>query len=305
MHAAAARAASERAVHFEHVLRRRKQCRLLQAPRIGIARRLTFDSHLAHGQRDEPGHQAGGQRERHDRAADGHFALSARNGLQDSLRHHFRLIDGPRRSRGPTHMARGVAEIGCVRGRRKYGGDRDGAALEFQFALHRLPERAHRRFGSRIGRHQRQAVKRDGRAHIDDAAPAPRPHVRQRHARAVDRAVIGDVRHALEFPLRHVAEAAIDAVAGTIDPHIDGAEIGHDGIRGRDESFAVRDVGLRGGRQRAGAFHIASRRREAFGAACDQAHAPAVAREQPGGASPDAGRAPCDDDDAQIPIAQR
>jgi len=171
--------------------------------------------------------------------------------------------------------------------------------FESQFGPDRLSEGAHRRFRAGIGGHQRQTVECRGRTHIDDAAAPAGPHVGERYARAVDGAVIGHVRHPLELDLRHIHEAAIDAVAGAVDPHVDGTEPRYDRVGGVAQGRAVCDIGLRGGRPRAESAHVFAGRRQPFGAARDKAHPPAALREEDGGATPDAGRSSRDDDDTR------
>jgi hypothetical protein len=70
-------------------------------------------------------------------------------------------------------------------------------------------------------------------------------------------------------------------------------------MRGFDQSVRVRDIGLRGGGERACAFHIAARGGQAFEPTRNQSDAPAMTREQSGGAPADAGGASRDDDDAR------
>ena len=48
--------------------------------------------------------------------------------------------------------------------------------------------------------------------------------MRKRYPRAVDRAVVGHVGHPSELLLRHIFQAAIDTVAGAIDPSIAGLQ---------------------------------------------------------------------------------
>ncbi len=72
--------------------------------------------------------------------------------------------------------------------------------------------------------------------------------------------MIGNVRDPLELRLRDVAEAAVDAVAGAVDPYVDRPEGGDDRIRGFHQGGTVGYICLCGGRARAAA---STSRREA------------------------------------------
>ena len=163
------------------------------------------------------------------------------------------------------------------------------AAFELQLTAYGLAERAHRRLGAGIRRHEWQAVIGGRRTDIDDVSAPAGAHAGQRDARAVDGAVIGHVRHPLKFDLRNLGEASVDAIAGAVDPGIDRAECRRDRVCGVCESGTVGDVGLGACSQSPARFHITAGGGEAFGAPRHKPHAPATPGKQSGGAATNTG----------------
>ena len=153
----------------------------------------------------------------------------------------------------------------------------------------RLAEAADGAFGAGVGGQRGQAVEDDGGADVDDRAGVARDHAAECGAGAVDGAHVGDVGDAAELVGRDVQEAAIDAVAGAVDPNGEGAELGFQRGRGGFEGGVVRHVGRGGGGVGAGGEEFVADGGEAGGAAGDEADAPAFAGKAQGGAAANAG----------------
>jgi len=256
MHASRSRPLIERTADVEYAPRRCEQCRLLQPARFAIPTQLPLDSKPRHAPGDHARCNSGRQRECRGCATDRHLWPPTLYSLPNPLGDHLRLVNWPSGTRGPTHMAHCMTKKRRVDCGREHSADLDATSFKPQLSLNGLTEGTNGRLGTRVGRHQRQPVKGDSRADIDDAACIARAHGGKRHARAVDGAMIGHFRHALEFSFGHIDKPAIDAVASAVDPYIHRTERRYDRIRGLCESFAICDVGLSDGGGPSERLHI-------------------------------------------------
>ena len=123
--------------------------------------------------------------------------------------------------------------------------------------------------------------------------------MRERHPRAIDRAVIGDVGDPLKLPFRHVFQAPIHAVPGAINPGIDRAKNGRDRVGRLGEGLAVGYIGLGRSHPGAGGLGVQTACCQSLRTPRDQPYPPPASRKQNGRTSADAGRSACDDDHAR------
>jgi hypothetical protein len=137
------------------------------------------------------------------------------------------------------------------------------------------------------------------RADVHNASVSAWAHVGQRHARAVNSPMIRHIGHSLKFRFRHIVETAIDAISGTVDPHVDRTELSDDGIRGSKKSGGVRYVGLGGRRTTSGRFYVLAASRQPFRSTRDEAHVPTAPGKQGSRTATDTGRSPRDDDETR------
>src|SRR5665213_3093135 len=137
------------------------------------------------------------------------------------------------------------------------------------------------------------------RADVHDASVSAWAHVGQRHARAVNSPMIRHIGHSLKFRFGHIVETAIDAVSGTVDPHIDRTEFGDDGIRGAKEGRGIGYVRLGGRRDAPCRFYVLATSRQTFRSTRDEAHAPTAPGKQGSRTATDTGRSPRDDDETR------
>src|ERR1700678_1266326 len=135
------------------------------------------------------------------------------------------------------------------------------------------------------------------RADVHDASVSAWAHVGQRHARAVNSPMIRHIGHSLKFRFGYIAETAIDAVSGAVDPHVDRTELGDDGVRGSKKSGGVRYVRLGRRRTTSGRFYVLATSRQPFRSTRDEAHAPTAPGKQGSRTATDAGRSPRDHDE--------
>ena len=103
-------------------------------------------------------------------------------------------------------------------------------------------------------------MEHDAGADIDDGAALSWQHDAQRRPHTIHRAHVSDVRHAPELGVRHVEQAAIDAVAGRVDPGVCRAELRGECPRRLFQGVRVGDVRHRDRAGGAGGPHILKRR---------------------------------------------
>jgi hypothetical protein len=180
----------------------------------------------------------------------------------------------------------------------------NGTAFQPQLASDRLSEGTHGRLCAGVGRHQRQAVEGHGRTHVHDCSPPTIAHMRKRHPRAIDRAVIGDVGHALKLPFRNVFQAPIDTIPGAIDPRIDRAQNGRDRVGRFGEGFALGYISLGSGHPGPGGLRVQAACCKSLRTPRNQPYPPPASRKENGRTSADAGRSAGDDDHARSHIFQ-